>query len=438
MLTKTLPFRGRSSELYQKILDSHPPKPSSINPSIPSSLEAICLKAMRKVPSERYASALEFGNDLKRFLHGDIVKAYGKMDRRSLRQWARRRFLAATAATLGTATLATSWYILTKQQASTPLRRVRLAVTPTNAKVSFERLSPETGEALPDSRVESSSNTTLQLQPGFYRVAVTSGQDYFYVYRTVPNDGDDFILSDSGIQLNHVRWEIKNGTVILPAVQIIPTALVSANMTFQAGGQLIPTDAIGPFAKMTFEIPSFLMDQSEVTLADFKNVFPEFSSDQQSTSGAIVNLSFDHALAYAEAVGKQIPTAWQLIWAATNGNQTIYPWGNDIETQPWPEKDREGLFVDQNGSNPPIRGLFSGPLEWADTAPPPLPGKFPHREPKRLQNRAVFGGPLTFEKEDVATNVLNPKLLPMKFGFKSISGYHHRLGFRCIRLINNP
>lgn len=437
LLTKSLPFRGRSSELYQKILATQPPPPRSINPSIPVSLEAICLKAMQKESAQRYSTAQEFGNDLNRFLRGEIVKAYGKLDRRALSHLARRSFLSVAAVSFGAATLGTTWYIIKKNQELNPRRNVRIAVSPTNAKVTFEQMSRETGEVVPDSRVETTSDSPLKLPPGFYRVTVTSGQDYFFAYRTVPADGDQFIQSDSGIILQQARWEIKNGTIILPSIQVIPTASVSNKMSFHAGGILSPTAAIGAFARRTYEVSPFLMDQTEVSLADFKAVFPSFQGGQESLSGAIVGISFDHALAYAEAVGKQLPTAWQLLWAATNGQQTKYPWGDTVDTMNWPERYREGTFIDENRSAPPIRGLFSGPLEWADTPPPPLPGKFPHQEPLRLQNRAVFGGPLTFEREDIASTTLNPNLDPMQFGFKSNSDYHKRLGFRCVRLLTN-
>ncbi|GIW22610.1 MAG: hypothetical protein KatS3mg068_1617 [Candidatus Sericytochromatia bacterium] len=69
LLTGELPFMSDSiSQIVLKILSEMPEKPSKINPEIPKELDDIIFKAINKKASERYLSALDFANDLKKFI----------------------------------------------------------------------------------------------------------------------------------------------------------------------------------------------------------------------------------------------------------------------------------------------------------------------------------------------------------------------------------
>ncbi len=73
-LTGEPPFPGRDSlALLVDVMKNHPVHPREHNPEIPPPLEAICLKAMEKSPSERYATAQEMADDLARFTQGNTV-----------------------------------------------------------------------------------------------------------------------------------------------------------------------------------------------------------------------------------------------------------------------------------------------------------------------------------------------------------------------------
>ncbi len=76
LLTGALPFRGESlSERMRKIRDADPILPRRVNPDLPGDLQNICLKALEKNPADRYASARELAEDVKRFLAGEKVLA---------------------------------------------------------------------------------------------------------------------------------------------------------------------------------------------------------------------------------------------------------------------------------------------------------------------------------------------------------------------------
>jgi WD40 repeat protein/tRNA A-37 threonylcarbamoyl transferase component Bud32 len=100
MLCGALPFRGPYSILVQKIQHEPAPRPRSIDPAIPRDLEVICLKAIAKDRRERYGSAAEMADDLKRFTRGEPIRAFPAGPVRRLLYWARRRpALASLSAT---------------------------------------------------------------------------------------------------------------------------------------------------------------------------------------------------------------------------------------------------------------------------------------------------------------------------------------------------
>ena len=69
MLCGTLPFVATDKEkLYRQIIEVQPDPPSKFDPEVPGALERICLRAMAKDRAERYDSAREFADDLRRFL----------------------------------------------------------------------------------------------------------------------------------------------------------------------------------------------------------------------------------------------------------------------------------------------------------------------------------------------------------------------------------
>ena len=56
MITGRTPFADNRSELFRKIIQEKPVPPSVHRPGIDPRLDAICLKAMAKLPKDRYAS----------------------------------------------------------------------------------------------------------------------------------------------------------------------------------------------------------------------------------------------------------------------------------------------------------------------------------------------------------------------------------------------
>jgi eukaryotic-like serine/threonine-protein kinase len=96
------PFVGATlDELTAQILHTDPPSPRRLNPVVPRALAAICLKALKKQPRDRYRSAGELAAEVRAFREDRRVEAHtpGLLERCS--RWARHHpALTAAAATL--------------------------------------------------------------------------------------------------------------------------------------------------------------------------------------------------------------------------------------------------------------------------------------------------------------------------------------------------
>lgn len=93
MLTGRRPFDGDSrDEILSNIKATEPPPPRSVDRTIPRDLETICLKAMAKDASCRYAAAALLAEDLRRFAEDRPISGRrpGPVEV-GLRYWRRRR-----------------------------------------------------------------------------------------------------------------------------------------------------------------------------------------------------------------------------------------------------------------------------------------------------------------------------------------------------------
>jgi serine/threonine protein kinase len=91
LLTLRPLFEGRDrNELVRQIAHDDPPLPRALASAVPIELETIVLKALRKEPAERYASAAELADDLQRFLDNRPIRARRPTVADHLRKWSRR------------------------------------------------------------------------------------------------------------------------------------------------------------------------------------------------------------------------------------------------------------------------------------------------------------------------------------------------------------
>ncbi|WP_298859531.1 serine/threonine-protein kinase [uncultured Gimesia sp.] len=92
LMTGISPFKQNSpldSLVY--VIEGEPPLPHTLDASIPSQLELICLKCLEKDPDLRYQTASELANDLERFIAGEAVQAQPAGFRQKFQRWFRRQ-----------------------------------------------------------------------------------------------------------------------------------------------------------------------------------------------------------------------------------------------------------------------------------------------------------------------------------------------------------
>ena len=99
LLTLQPAFEGKDrKELFQKIIFTEPRPPRQITKAIPDNLETIVLKAIRKDPMDRYATAGEMAADLQRFLNDEPIRARRPTLAERMRMWSRRNRTIVAAA----------------------------------------------------------------------------------------------------------------------------------------------------------------------------------------------------------------------------------------------------------------------------------------------------------------------------------------------------
>ena len=111
ILTGQPPFHAKTTkELLRKVRKETPLPPRHVNPQVAPALQAVCLKALSKVPGDRYASAAELAQEVQRYLADEPVLAYPEPWTRRTARWARkhRTAVAAAAGLLVAATVALS------------------------------------------------------------------------------------------------------------------------------------------------------------------------------------------------------------------------------------------------------------------------------------------------------------------------------------------
>jgi tRNA A-37 threonylcarbamoyl transferase component Bud32 len=96
MVTGECPFQGNRRMLMLQVLEDEPRPPHQLNEKVPRDLATICLKAMAKSPARRYTTARELADDLRRFVHGEPIRARPIGYAERLVRWCRRNPLAAS------------------------------------------------------------------------------------------------------------------------------------------------------------------------------------------------------------------------------------------------------------------------------------------------------------------------------------------------------
>jgi serine/threonine-protein kinase len=99
LLTSRPPFQGdNAGQLILQVAAGTFTPPRQVKSGVPAALEAVCLKAMRREPNDRYATALELAEDVEHWLADEPVTAWREPWMMQTRRWVKRhRVLVSTA-----------------------------------------------------------------------------------------------------------------------------------------------------------------------------------------------------------------------------------------------------------------------------------------------------------------------------------------------------
>jgi serine/threonine protein kinase/Flp pilus assembly protein TadD len=133
LLTLEPAFNGRDrQELLRQIAQEEPRPPRRLNPAMPPELQTIVGKAIEKNPGDRYATAQELADDLRRYLQDEPIRARRPTLVQRARKWSRRHKTAVGAAVVVLAVLglvvAGEWLRVLQRRAATAAR-VNLALS---------------------------------------------------------------------------------------------------------------------------------------------------------------------------------------------------------------------------------------------------------------------------------------------------------------------
>jgi tetratricopeptide (TPR) repeat protein len=96
-LTGQPPFTGQdAAEVLRRVRQGSPVSPRQLMPDVPRPLEAVCLKALAHRPGDRYQTALELAEEVKRWVAGEPVIAWPEPWPVRVGRWVGRHRTAVT------------------------------------------------------------------------------------------------------------------------------------------------------------------------------------------------------------------------------------------------------------------------------------------------------------------------------------------------------
>jgi formylglycine-generating enzyme required for sulfatase activity/tRNA A-37 threonylcarbamoyl transferase component Bud32 len=455
-LTLYLPYgAGRLSEATRPV-----PLPRRWRAELGADLGAVVVKALEPDRRDRYESAVAFRDDWQRVRRGELPEArpLGTVGRWARRAWRHPWGVSdAIAAAAMAAVLMIGWnarrLVPGVTTAPAPFTRtVVLDTQPTGARVAFVPLDPTTGEPLASNAIRppgTTPQTVPKVPPGDYLVVVElpkSGR-FHEVLRHVPGP-QDLVKIDRLSVLAHYYWSVlPDGRVALPGVAIPFEEVATVGLARFEGDPaflLGASDRRIGLKQHPVRVEPFWIETTEVTVGAYRSVWgglppPVDGADPSPPHDVpVVGMTFDQAVAYAERVGRRLPTEEEYEFAATVGGRYRFPWG-DSEPPAAPGGGTTWRFgpvgspddPDRTPTSPPVFGLFSNVAEWTGSSLRPYPGSvalsgFSEFRVVRGATPTVLTG-----KPPRAGELFTPRFRQTQMRSQPAPG----LGFRCARSV---
>jgi serine/threonine protein kinase/tetratricopeptide (TPR) repeat protein len=98
LLTGKPPFEGDLAQVIADVQEARFPAPRQLDPEIDRALEAVCKKAMARMPADRYGSPRALCDDVERWMADEPVGAWREPWTRTVTRWLTRHRVGVTAA----------------------------------------------------------------------------------------------------------------------------------------------------------------------------------------------------------------------------------------------------------------------------------------------------------------------------------------------------
>lgn len=380
LMTGRTPFRAEGKLLLLQIQFDEPPAPRAIDRKLPAALETICLKAMSRVPTDRYTTAAEMAADLMRFSTGRPIQAKRQsLFKRAYLLAARNRLSFLLSACL--VCIVFLALVAGPIFAPTDLQAVRIATEPPGAELQLIPRDPETFRLRddPSSVLHGVSPAVFDVAPGNYvvRAMAEAGGDLLFhqVERTVPADDG----SPGNPEYPHLDWRRRDSVIELPAIRLHEYDSVRSGMVLVEGGDVqIGLPAHPMLAEHTQPVPAFYIDRTEFTVGQWNELFdsaplPTSMVDSNRTitpDTPLTGVNWNFAVKMAELTGKVLPTEVELECVSNALGAATPPNRNRLKLT---GAAAPTLARGWDTTPDDIRGLLSDPGEWTCTRNLPYP-----------------------------------------------------------------
>lgn len=385
-------FQGRQEDLMRKILLAKPPPLSKSAPGTARELELICHKCLEKNKADRYRTAADLAEDLRRFIGGQQVLARPLSRQIRTWRWLKAHRYAAILTVLATLLLCASAVQLAtapqqsnaQPQAQPPAPtiptgevkwQVLVKTEPPGAHVVIIPRNEETGELLRNHTLRPLDLTpfSLELPPSVYQVEVYLREDpgrNHQVMRTVPEAGRSAPEGYGNFREFRV---VGQHSLEWPRI-IIPDGNITQQMVYVEGTDDFP---VGD-GEQTVAIAPFYVSPREFTYGDFVKLrpkddgnVPEKPAFEQPPDNTLPE-TWISAAHWAEEAGGRLLTEIEFEYLAVMAARA--------ERDNGPEPNDEARFHAAGGSlrdaiptKPPILGILSGYAEWTSSRPDESP-----------------------------------------------------------------